>query len=75
LTLNACILVKTKPASSDDVISELRKLKGLTKAYVAYGRFDIVAFAQGTDYPALREMTAKINSIDGVRSTETLAEA
>ena len=75
MTLNACILVKTKPASSDDVLSELRELKGVRKAYVAYGRYDIVAFVEGPDYPALREMTAKINSIDGVRSSETLAEA
>ena len=75
MTLNACILVKTKPASSDDVILELRKLKGVRKAYVAYGRFDIVAFVEGPDYPALRKMTAEINSIGGVRSSETLAEA
>jgi DNA-binding Lrp family transcriptional regulator len=75
LTLNACILVKTKPAVSDDVLSQLRKLKGVRKAYVAYGRFDIVAFVEGPGYPALRELTARINSIEGVRSTETLAEA
>jgi len=75
LTLNACILVKTKPASSDDVLSQLRKIRGVRKAYVVYGRFDLVAFVEGPDYPALRELTAKINSVDGVRNTETLAEA
>jgi uncharacterized protein with GYD domain len=68
-------LVKTKPASSDEVLAQLRKLKGVRKAFVAYGRFDIVAFAEGPDYPALRGLTARINSVDGVRSTETLAEA
>jgi DNA-binding Lrp family transcriptional regulator len=75
LTLNACILVKTKPASSDDVLAQLKRLRGVRKAYVAYGRYDIVVFVEGSDYPALRELTANINSIDGVRSTETLAEA
>lgn len=75
MTLNACILVKTKPASSDEVLSQLRKIRSVRKAYVVYGRFDLVAFVEGPDYPALRELTAKINSVDGVRSTETLAEA
>lgn len=68
-------MVKTKPASSGEVLAQLRRLKGVRKAYVAYGRFDIVAFAEGTDYPSLRELTAAINSVEGVRSTETLAEA
>jgi len=68
-------LIKTKPAASDDVLSSLRKVRGVRKAYVVYGRFDLVAFAEGPDYPTLRELTAKVNSIEGVRSTETLAEA
>ncbi len=67
--------MKTKPAESDGVLAQLRKLKGIRKAYVVYGRFDLVAFAEGADYPTLRRMTAEINSVDGVRSTETLAEA
>jgi len=75
MILNACLLIKTKPNLTDEVLSEIRRVKGVRKAYVVYGRFDAVAFVEGSDYPALREMTAKINSIDGVRSTETLAEA
>ncbi|RLI42697.1 Lrp/AsnC family transcriptional regulator, partial [Candidatus Bathyarchaeota archaeon] len=45
------------------------------KAYFTYGRFDIVAFVEAENYKDLRAITTKINSIDGVRSTETLAEA
>jgi DNA-binding Lrp family transcriptional regulator len=75
MTLNACVLVKTKPAASDAVVSELRKLKGVRKAYVVYGRFDLVAFIEGADYPALRQLTGVVNAIEAVRSTETLAEA
>jgi uncharacterized protein with GYD domain len=50
-------------------------MKGVRKAYLVYGRFDVVAFLQVEDYQALRVATAEVNSWDGVRSTETLAEA
>lgn len=75
MTLNACLLIKTKPNMTDEVLAELKRAKGVRKTYVVYGRFDAVAFVEGADYPALRELTAKVNAIDGVRSTETLAEA
>jgi DNA-binding Lrp family transcriptional regulator len=75
LNLNACLLIKTKPNMTHEVLADMRRVKGVRKAYVVYGRFDAVAFVEGPDYPALRELTAKINTIDGVRSTETLAEA
>ena len=75
MVLNACLLVKTKPNMTGEVLVDMRRVKGVRKAYIVYGRFDAVAFIEGQDYPALRELTAKINAIDGVRSTETLAEA
>lgn len=75
MILNACLLTKTKPNMTDEVLADVRRVKGVRKAYVVYGRFDAVVFIEGPDYPALRDLTAKINSIDGVRSTETLAEA
>jgi len=75
LTLRACLLVKTAPTRTVEVLEAVKKVKGVKKAYVVYGRFDMVAFVEGPGYPALRELTAKINSVDGVRSTETLAEA
>ena len=75
MTLNACILIKTKPLQSSDILNEAKKLKGIRKVFIAYGRFDLVAFAEANDYPELRKLTGTINSIAGVRSTETLAEA
>ena len=75
MTLRACLLVKTAPIRTDEVLAAVKKVKGVKKAYVVYGRFDLVAFVEGAGYPSLRGLTAKINSIDGVRSTETLAQA
>jgi DNA-binding Lrp family transcriptional regulator len=45
------------------------------KAFEAYGRYDLVVFASSADYSAVRKLTSAINSLDGVRSTETLVEA
>ncbi len=50
-------------------------MRGIRKAYFTYGRFDIVVFLAVDDYRTLRKVTGEINSIEGVRSTETLAEA
>ena len=75
MVLNACILVKTTPTKSDEVLEESRKLPGVHKAFVAYGRFDLVVFAKSADYSAIRKLTSSINALEGVRSTETLVEA
>ncbi len=75
MSLNACILIKTTPIQTDDVLEKTRNLPGVRKVFVAYGRYDLVAFAAPSDYSAVRNLTASINSIEGVRSTETLVEA
>jgi DNA-binding Lrp family transcriptional regulator len=75
MDLNACILVKTTPTHTDGVLDAVRKLTGVKKAYIAYGRYDLIAFATATDYPGIRKLTSLVNSLAGVRSTETLVEA
>jgi len=73
--LNACILLKVVPTKPDVILDAVRKVKGVRKAYSTYGRFDIAIFAEVKDYKELREITSQINRFEGVRSTETLAEA
>ncbi len=74
LPLNACILIKTTPLEADDVLQKTRKVKGVRKAFLGYGRYDIIAFGEGPGYPEIRKISELINEIDGVRSTETLVE-
>jgi uncharacterized protein with GYD domain len=50
-------------------------LQGVRKVFIAYGRYDLVSFIEASDYLAIRKLTGMINSIAGVRSTETLVEA
>jgi DNA-binding Lrp family transcriptional regulator len=73
--LNACVLLKVMPTKADAILSALKAIKGVRKAYFAYGRFDIVVFLEVEDYKELRKITGLINAINGIRSTETLAEA
>lgn len=73
--LNACVLIKVVSTKADTILDAIRKVKGVRKAYFTYGRFDITAFLEVDDYKALRRTTGQINSFEGVRSTETLAEA
>ena len=73
--LNACILLKVVPTKADAILDSVKAIKGVRKAYFTYGRFDIAIFAEVQDYKELRKLTSDINDIEGVRSTETLAEA
>lgn len=73
--MNACVLIKVAPTKADAILKATNKVEGVRKAYFAYGRFDIVAFLEVKDYKDLRRKTGQINSFEGVRSTETLAEA
>lgn len=72
--LNACVLIKIVPTKADPILEAVKAIKEVRKAYLTYGRFDIVAFLEVEDYKELREVTIHINEIPGVRSTETLAE-
>jgi uncharacterized protein with GYD domain len=75
MTLNACILIKTTPIHTDLVLQKARAMTEVRKAFVAYGRYDLVVFASAPDYSVVRRLTSAINSLEGVRSTETLLEA
>ena len=71
---NTCVLIKTTPLEADDVLQKTRKIKGVRKAFLGYGRYDIIAFGEAPDYPEIRKISELINEIGGVRSTETLVE-
>ncbi|HEX9863149.1 MAG TPA: Lrp/AsnC ligand binding domain-containing protein [Candidatus Bathyarchaeia archaeon] len=73
--IDACILLKVVPTKANTILNTVRKVSGVRKAYFTYGRFDLAVFVEAEDYKKLREITAQINGIEGIRSTETLPEA
>jgi len=73
--LNACALVKIVPTKAENILAAIRELPSVKKAFFCYGRFDLAALIEAEDYKEIRGISKKINSIEGVRSTETLVEA
>jgi DNA-binding Lrp family transcriptional regulator len=73
--LNACALLKIVPTRAEPILEAVTGIPSVKKAYFCYGRFDVVAFIEAEDYKSIKGISKKINSIDGVRSTETLVEA
>ena len=73
--LNACILLKVLPIKAHAILSAVKEIAGVRKAYFTHGRFDIAIFVEVADYKELRAVTTKINGVEGIRSTETLPEA
>jgi len=71
----ACILVKAVPVKGKKILEEVGKVDGVKKAFMAYGRADIVVLVEAKEYEKVLEVVDKIHAIDGVRSTETLTEA
>ena len=73
--VNAVILIKSVPTKQDELISKLKLTEHVRKVYPCYGRFDVVVFVDAPDVDKIKLLSLKINSMDGVRSTETLLEA
>ncbi len=73
--VDACILIKVVPVRLNRVLEELKKLKGVVKVYPTYGRFDVVCIVEGSTNEDIAEISAVINRLEGVRSSETLIEA
>ncbi|MEM4700262.1 MAG: Lrp/AsnC ligand binding domain-containing protein [Candidatus Nezhaarchaeales archaeon] len=73
--VRACVLIKAVPTKMEALLKQLRELPEVRKAYFTFGRFDIACFIEARDVGAVAELTSRINSMDGVRSTETLVEA
>jgi DNA-binding Lrp family transcriptional regulator len=73
--VNAVVLIKSVPTKQDELIGKLKVTEYVRKVYPCYGRFDIVVFVDAPDVDKIKLLSLKINSMDGVRSTETLLEA
>jgi len=69
------MLLKVVPTKADAILNTVKGMKKVKKAYFTFGRFDVVIFVEVEDYKELRKVTSEINEINGVRSSETLAEA
>ena len=72
--VNACILIRFVPAKGKDVLEAVRKFEEVQKAFIVLGRYDIAAFIEAPDYETLSNLSTKINSLQGIRRSETFVE-
>jgi len=68
----ACVLICCEPGQYNGVVSELKKINGVKKAFGVHGRWDVVAEVEVANLKALGDLALKINGLKGMRATETL---
>lgn len=73
--MRGIMLVKISAKLTPNFIQKVKKIEGVTEAYPVFGRFDVVIFIEGKDFPEMRDVVIKITYVKGIRSTETFTEA
>ncbi len=73
--LNACILIRVVPVKAKEVLEALKKFKEVRKVFMVLGRYDIAAFIEVPEYKTVSNLSRKVNSLQGVRRSETFIEA
>jgi len=68
----AGVLIKTDPNRTKSVYEQIKSIEGVANITAVFGRFDIVVMIRALDIEAAGKMIARIRSVDGVLSTETL---
>jgi DNA-binding Lrp family transcriptional regulator len=70
--MKACILIKTEAGMHGSVLKETLKFRGISFAFSALGRTDIVAKVEVASLKELTELVMNIGRTPGVTATETL---
>ena len=69
----AYVLINVESGGEDEVLTSLKKISNVEELYFSYGVYDVIAKVKAESMEKLKEMvTAKIRSINQVRSTLTL---
>ena len=69
----AIVLISADPGKDRKVANELKKLKGVEKAFLVSGLYDVVARVQGASIEEILALVYdKIRPIPGVKSSQTM---
>ena len=69
----AYVLINVESGAEEEVVNELKTIKGIEEAYYSYGVYDIITKVKADSMENLKEtVTHKIRTISKVRSTLTL---
>jgi len=72
--VQSCILIRVLPGKGTKALDAVKKFVEVKSAYLVFGRYDIVAFAEAPTFEAISTLTSRVNAIPEVKSTETLLE-
>jgi len=72
--MNTCILIRVLPGKAASALEAVKRFSEVKSAYFVFGRYDIVAFAEGETLEGISSLSSKINAIEELKSTETLIE-
>jgi len=72
--MQSCILIRVLPGKGTKALDAIKKFVEVKSAYLVFGRYDIVAFAEAPTFEAISTLTSRVNAIPEVKSTETLLE-
>jgi len=70
----AAVLIYCQPGKYQSVLEKVRKIEGVRRAFPVLGRCDIIAEVEAEDLRVISDISFKIATLSGVRSTETLLE-
>lgn len=73
--MKAVILVSVEATKLSEVLDKVKKVSEVKEVFSVAGRADIVAIIEAKDLNGLSKISIKLNSIQGVSTTETLIEA
>jgi len=73
--MQSCILIRVLPGKGTKALDAIKKFVEVKSAYLVFGRYDIVAFAEAPTFEAISTLTSRVNAIPEIKSTETLLEA
>jgi len=73
--VKAYVLVRVDARRAADIIGKMREVKGVSRVDPVLGRYDVVVRIEAKGFGEVAEAAKKINSIQGVKFTETLVEA
>jgi DNA-binding Lrp family transcriptional regulator len=71
--VKAFVLINAETGAEDEIISTLKKMKGVKEVYFVFGAYDIVTKIEADSMKELKEVTIRnIRRLDRVRSTLTM---
>ncbi len=69
-----CFLVRFKPGMISQAFETIEQIDQVKVVFLVFGQWDAVVFTETPDSASMVQLVIKINSIEGVKSTESLLE-